>query len=72
MSMWSVSHSGHTSVIVTVTDLWLESLLQRPYRTDTPMSTCAEPIIDAFFPWTQIWYRGLEMSSQYQQALSRP
>ncbi len=30
MSMWSVSHSGQTSVIVTVTLRWLGSLLQRP------------------------------------------
>jgi len=30
MSMWSVSHSGQTSVMVTVTLRWLGSLLQRP------------------------------------------
>ena len=28
--MWSVPHSGHVSVIVTVTDLWFLSLLHRP------------------------------------------
>ncbi len=28
--MWSLPHSGHVSVIVTVTDLWFESLLHRP------------------------------------------
>lgn len=35
MSMWSVAHSGHTSVMVTTTDLWFWSLLQRPCRRNT-------------------------------------
>ena len=34
MSMWSVPHSGHVSVMVTVTDCWFLSLLHRPC-TDT-------------------------------------
>ncbi len=30
MSIWSLPHSGQVSVMVTVTDLWFESLLHRP------------------------------------------
>jgi hypothetical protein len=40
MSKWSASHSGQESVMVTVTDRWFVSLLQRPYRRQQAGVSC--------------------------------
>lgn len=32
MSMWSAPHSGHESVICTMTETWLGPVMQRPFQ----------------------------------------
>lgn len=39
--MWSVPHSGHVSVTVTVTDRWFLSLLHRPCTDTTCKGTAS-------------------------------
>ena len=41
--MWSVPHSGHVSVTVTVTDCWFLSLLHRPCTATTCKGTVPMP-----------------------------